>query len=503
MSRPGFVLTVDERTPRLRVQAGSMVRMERFPEGSRVVYPPDPQPRIRDVDAAIAAQLAAPTGRAPLAELLRPGAAVTIAVDDITRPAPPMATPDVRRRIVEQVLELAARAGVDDVEIIVATGVHRRLTEVELETLLGERVFRSFYPARLRSHDAEDSANLVEVPVPGSDGGRRQVNRRAAESDLVVHVGLTATTVGESMDPLSDGLAGARSTSDTVATAGVADAFGDTPVFAIAAALDNATYPSNVGFLRRREWEWGAIDQALVKGLVRGGRALPSPVRDRAWRTAASPYGVLTVAAGAPSQVRPLVLDAVERQEATEVEGQSDVVVLGVPPTTPDVVNSVLNPVAVAAHLGRSLSAFRNRRLVRDGGVAILVHPLSRTFHPVHHLTSIDFFDEVLGDSTDPRAMATKYEEQYTGDPWAVQAYRHSHAFHPSHPFRMWRAATEGTSRLSDVIVVGGDRANAARLGYTAVTTLADALALADRVVGSDPSVTYLHAPPSVVPTVR
>src|SRR5690625_2156296 len=63
MRRPGFVLTVDQRTPRLRVQAGSMVRMERFPEGSRVVYPPDPQPRIRDVDAAIAAQLSAPTGR--------------------------------------------------------------------------------------------------------------------------------------------------------------------------------------------------------------------------------------------------------------------------------------------------------------------------------------------------------------------------------------------------------------------------------------------------------
>lgn len=501
MSRPGFVLTVDERTPPLRVQAGSVVRMERFPLGTRVVYPPDPRPRIRDVDAAIAATLTAPFGRAPLESLLTSGMRLTIAVDDLTRPAPPMTTPDVRRRIVEQVLELAARAGVDDVEIIVATGVNRRLTAVELETLLGERVFRSFYPAHLRNHDAEDAGGLVEVSEKSPDGDQavRQLNRRAVECDLVVHVGVTATTVGESVDPLVDGLSGFRSAPPST----IADTLGDTPVFAVGAALDNATYPSNVGFLRRREWEWGVADHALVKGLVRGGRMLPSALRDRVWREASSPYGVLTVAAGAPSQVRPMVLDAVEQQETTEVEGQSDVVVLGVPPTSRDAVNSVMNPVAVAASVGRSLLAYRSQPVVRDGGVAIVVHPLSRVFHPVHQLTSIDFFDDVLGASVDAGTIAAKYEDQYTADPWAVQAYRHSHAFHPSHPFRMWRAATDATARLSDVIVVGGDRATAARLGWTAATTLSDALAIADRIVGPGPSITYLHAPPSVVPVVR
>jgi lactate racemase len=496
MSRPGFVLTVDERTPPLRVQAGSVLRMERFPLGARVVYPPDPRPRIRDVDAAIAASLAAPVGQEPLADLLRPGMRLTIAVDDLSRPAPPMIAPDVRRRIVEQVLELAARAGIDDVELIVATGVNRRLTAVELEGLLGERVFRSFYPAHLRCHDAEDIANLVDVR--SAEGGVR-LNRRAAESDLVVHVGVTATSVGETVDPLVEGLSGFPSAPVTA----VADSFGDVPVFAIGAALDNATYPGTVGFLRRREWEWGVTDHALVKGMVRGGRAVPSAVRDRMWRSAQSPYGVLVVAAGVPSQVRPIVLEAVEQQETTEIEGQSDVVVLGVPHTTPDTVNSVLNPLAVAASMGRSLEAFRHRPVVRDGGVAIVMHPLPRVFHPVHHLSSIDFFDEVLGESTDASEIAAKYEDQFTADPWAVQAYRHSHAFHPSHPFRMWATVTEATARLGDVIVVGGSRSTAARLGFTAVTTLADALALAERTIGSTPSVTYLHNPPAVVPVVR
>lgn len=501
MSRPGFVLTVDERTPPLRVQAGSAVRMERLPLGARVVYPPDPLPRIRDVDTAIAAALSAPAGRAPLASLLKAGMRLTIAVDDITRPAPAMAAPDVRRRVVEQVLELAARAGIDDVEIIMATGVNRRLTAVELEALLGERVFRAFYPARLYNHDAERAPGLVEVSESAAGGGdaARLLNRRAVDSDVVVHVGVTATTVGEPVDPLVDGLSGFRS----APAAQVADTLGATPVFAVGAALDNATYPSNVGFLRRREWEWDVADHALVKGLVRGGRAVPAALRDRIWRSATAPYGVLTVAAGAPSQVRPVVLAAVEEQERTEVPGQSDVVMLGVPPTSADAVNSVLNPIAVAASVGRSLLAHRQRPVVRTGGVAIVFHPLARTFHPVHHLASIDFFDDVLAESSDPATIATKYEDQYTSDPWAVQAYRHSHAFHPSHPFRMWQAVTEATSELGDVIVVGGDRATAARLGWTAVTTLSDALALAARTVGASPSITYLHSPPAVVPVVR
>ena len=44
----------------------------------------------------------------PLHALLEPGMKVTIAVDDISLPLPPMATPDVRQTILEIVLEHAA-----------------------------------------------------------------------------------------------------------------------------------------------------------------------------------------------------------------------------------------------------------------------------------------------------------------------------------------------------------------------------------------------------------
>ena len=112
MPRPGFVLQVDERTPPLLVHQGEGYRMQKFPLGTRVVYPPDPLPGIRDVPAAVRHALLHPVGDSkPLPELLSPGMKLTIAIDDISIPLPPMRTPDMRQPILEHVIELAARDG--------------------------------------------------------------------------------------------------------------------------------------------------------------------------------------------------------------------------------------------------------------------------------------------------------------------------------------------------------------------------------------------------------
>ena len=157
MTRPGFVLEVDERTPPLLVHSGESLRLERFPLGTRVIYPPEILPGLDDPAAAIDAALDAPIDSPPLRELLRPGMKLTIAFDDISLPLPPMRLPDIRQRIIEAVLTRAAEAGVDDVELIVANALHRRMTAAEIRRAVGERVFLSFWPDKLTNHDAEDA----------------------------------------------------------------------------------------------------------------------------------------------------------------------------------------------------------------------------------------------------------------------------------------------------------------------------------------------------------
>ena len=64
-------------------------------------------------------------------------------------------------------LDLAAAAGVDDVHIIAALGLHRRMHEYELRHVLGDRIYDAFHPrGMLYQHDAEDYDNLDRASAP-------------------------------------------------------------------------------------------------------------------------------------------------------------------------------------------------------------------------------------------------------------------------------------------------------------------------------------------------
>jgi lactate racemase len=525
VGRPGFVLEVDERTPGVLVHQGEGFRLERFPLGTRVVYPPDSLPGLPDVDAAIHHALLHPLDSPPLPELLRAGMRLTIVFDDLSIPLPQMRQPDVRQRVIEQVLELAATAGVDDVELVAANSLHRRMTPAELRRMVGERVFRAFYPGHLRNHDAEDRDNLLHLGTT-EHGEDVEINRRAAESDLVVYVNVTLTAMSGGNKSVAVGLASYRSLRHhhNVHTLRHSRSFNDPAnsamhhsydrmtgvledtvrVFTVETTLNNDTFPSRLGFLNKREWEWSLVDQSGYLAVKRASELSPPAVRRRMWQRNSAPFGVTGVHAGNPRAVHPLTLANVHRQQLTEVDGPSDIGVWGLPYICPYNVNSVMNPILVAClGLGYFFNLYRGQPIVRRGGVAIFYHPVPNEFHPVHHPSYLDFFEEVLSQTTDPAAIETKYEQQYATDPWYIHLYRKSYAYHGVHPFYMWYWGAHALEHLGDVIFVGGDRKTTARMGFRSASTLADALEMARDTVGSSPSITYQHSPPLTMADVR
>ena len=100
-------------------------------------------------------------------------------------------------------------------------------------------------------------------------------------------------------------------------------------------------------------------------------------------------------------------------------------------------------------------------------------HPTPWEFHPVHHPSYIDFFEEVLAETTDPLEIEAKYEEQFATDPWYIHLYRTTHAYHGVHPFYMWYWGAHALQHLGGVIVVGGDTRAVRRLGFKPASTLA------------------------------
>jgi lactate racemase len=209
MTHP-LVVTLDRNSAPRTLFAGDRLVEVTMPPGTRVIYPRPPLEPLKDVDAAIRYAINHPEGSEPLHAKLRPGMKVVIAIDDVSVPLPPMRRPDVRERVLTIVLALLADYGVDDVEMIIATSVHRRMTGPEVRHMVGDKIFNAYWPKRLYNHDAEDPKGMKEVGTT-EEGEVVELNRKAVESDLVIYVGLNFVPMSGGYKSVTVGLCGYRS----------------------------------------------------------------------------------------------------------------------------------------------------------------------------------------------------------------------------------------------------------------------------------------------------
>ncbi|MDQ3569277.1 MAG: nickel-dependent lactate racemase [Actinomycetota bacterium] len=527
-SRPGFVLEVDRSTPPTLFWHGEQYHLERLPTGSRVVYPPEALPALEDPDASIRHALLNPVGDSqPLPSLLRPGMRLTICFDDISLPLPPMRRPDVRQRVVEAVLDMAAEAGVDDVVLIAALALHRRMTEAELRHALGDRVYDAFAPHGLLTQlDAEDPDTMLHLGT--TDAGEDvEISKRAATSDLIVYVNINLVAMDGGHKSVATGLASYRSLRHhhNVRTMQHSRSFMDQhrselhssnwrmgrhiascgiKIFQIETTLNTDTFPEQFAFLQRREWEWTGRDRATYLGVSKSLDRTPPRLARSIFQSIRSPHQMQSVQAGEVEAVHELTTANIYRQQLVEVQGQTDVLTMGLPYICPYNVNSIMNPILVAClGLGYFFNLYRGKPLVREGGVVIMRHPTPWAFHPVHHPSYIDFFEQVLAETTDPLEIESKFEEGFATDPWYVHLYRTSYAYHGVHPFYMWYWCAHALQHLGGVIVVGGDPKAVRRMGFKPASTMGDALEMAEDVVGRHPSITHLHTPPLLIADVK
>ncbi len=465
---------------------------------------------------------------APLRALLKPGMKLTIAFDDISLPLPPMRRPDVRQRVIEAVLDVAAEAGVDDVHLIAALALHRRMTEAELRHAVGDRVYDAFAPhGLLYNHDAEDPDGMAFIGTTAK-GEEVEINKRAATSDLIVYVNINLVSMDGGWKSTATGLASYKSLRHhhNVETMRHSRSFMDRhkselhssnwrmgevlkssgiKVFQIETTLNNDTFGTSgpMSVLQKREWEWTARDRASFIGMKAALDRLPMKARRKIFNSWLAPYGITSVQAGEVEAVHEVTTENVFKQQLVAIEGQTDILTMGLPYICPYNVNSIMNPILVMClGLGYFFNMYRGQPLVREGGVLIMSHPTPWEFHPVHHPSYIDFFEQVLADTTDPAEIEQRYEKQYAEDEWYRHLYRTSYAYHGVHPFYMWYWGSHGLAHLGKVIIVGGEARSVRRLGFTPASTLNDALEMAADVVGRDASITHLHNPPIVMADV-
>ena len=527
MPRPGFVLDVDRSTPPILFWRGENFSLEKLPaDRSRVIYPAEPLPGLDDVDGHIRDALLNPIDMEPLPALLRPDMKLTICFDDASLSLPKMRRPDSRQRIIEAVLDMAAEAGVDDIHLIAALGLHRRMHDYELRHVLGDRIFDAFHPrGMLYQHDAEDHDNLTVIGE--TDRGEvLEINKRVADSDLVVYANVNQVAMDGGWKSITTGVASYRSLAfhhnpqtlqntrslmdrhksdlhKSVWRLGKVLQDHGPKIFTVETTINNDAFPSPFDFLSKREWEWTVKDRALFLGTQKSLDRTPNRVARKIFHGIEAPYAMTSVQAGFTPSVHERTLEHVHAQHLVPVEGQTDILTMGIPFISPYNPEGIMNPILVMCMgLGYLFNMYRNKPLVREGGVVIMTHPTYREFNPVHHPSYIDFFDEVLADTTDPVVMSEKWEKKYAEDEWYRHLYRTGNAYHGVHPFYAWYWGAHGQQWAGKVIIVGGDPSTVRRLGFTPASTMDDAFEIASDVVGRTPTISHLHVPSVLVADV-
>ena len=139
-------------------------------------YPP-----IADIPQAVREALVKPIDAPPLAELVRPGETVAIAVSDITRAWQRMPL------VLPEIINTLNKAGIPDanITIIIAVGGHRKNTEQEFVQLCGQEIYDRI---KIVNHDAFDDKNMVYYGKT-STGTEVSINRIAAEADRLILTG--------------------------------------------------------------------------------------------------------------------------------------------------------------------------------------------------------------------------------------------------------------------------------------------------------------------------
>ena len=150
----------------------------------KVTLPEDP---LEMIQKALSHPIGTPSVKDLIREKLRsnPKAQAVVVISDSTRPVPYRGKQGILFPLIEQMTEAGLPAS--RILILVATGVHRAMSDRELREFLDPRVFES--GARIINHDSRNKDELVYAGETDF-GGKVYLNRFYIQSDIKICTGL-------------------------------------------------------------------------------------------------------------------------------------------------------------------------------------------------------------------------------------------------------------------------------------------------------------------------
>ena len=247
---------------------------------------------------------------------------VCIVLDDISLPLPSMVLPDVRERVLSIVLQILGDHGIDDIDLLIANALHRRMTPGEMKRMVGSKIFERFYPKRYINHDAEDPEAMVTLGKT-EIGEVVKTHRLCVEADLTIYININLVPMDGGHKSMGigttdyEGLKAHHNPKTMLECDSYMDPEGNSElansgnrigrildkhvkVFHIETALNNRMFDRKMEFLGKNEDDFSEFDRLAFQSLRWTLKRLPrAPPSARSFTRCPSPYELIGVHAGA------------------------------------------------------------------------------------------------------------------------------------------------------------------------------------------------------------
>ena len=346
-----------------------------------------------------------------------------------------------------------------------------------------------------------------------------RLNRRAAESDLLIYLNFNFVPMNGGHKSVAVGLCDYESlrAHHEPQTIRDSDSYMDPAaselnrkisrlgklvdeklnVFHIETTINNRMFGSDLNFLTKNEDDFTSFDRMKFEAMRFAMSKLPQSAKHLAYNQLTSHYEMIACEAGRTEPVHDRIIKRSMDQYVVPIEGQADILICPIPEISPYNVNSILNPLLVQVMaLGYHFNMYRGKPLFKKNGVMILHHPCHDSFDHAHHPSYIEFFNRLLPESRDAFYLRERYEQEFATNPSYIEMYRRGNAYHGAHPFFMWYWGEGGRQHIGRVIAAGAENAHVpAMMGWERADNLTQAIAMARSYMGRSAEITMLHQP--------
>jgi nickel-dependent lactate racemase len=454
------------------IEYGDSIMQVVVPDDATILTPEDlrqdPQ-AVPDTYIATRKALENPLGMPPLKELAKSGSKVVICCPDRVKGG---AHDRSHRRVsIPIIVEELKKAGVNlnDIRLILCSGLHRNNTKKELEWYLGEEIVNTFWPNRLIWHDSEDQNKIVNFGFDAL-GDVVEVSKEVVEADLAISIG---HVLGNPYGGYSGGY-------KMVAT-------GMTTWKSIRChhSPDTMHLPNfiPVGTNSKMREQFNSIGKAIEEGMGKKFFFVDAVL--------GTDNQVLDVYAGSGEEVQKESWKLADKRTKVklDISDKFDILVFGEPRTFHYGPGMGTNPILMLQAIGAQLT--RVYDIFKENGVIICASLCDGWFNDEWFPSYRKVYQKLQ--KTSDFAEASRFEDEISNDSEDIYKYRFAYAYHPFHALSMVSMGTIALKHTSAIFIVGAREPGYARgMGCQPKDTFEQALKDAKKYVGGDPNILVL-----------